>query len=247
MRRLILAASYVLPTLAGLIAVVRIAAKELLAGAGLCGALALITAPAWAQTPSQQQPLPSLSPLSPLDARLRKVMADPKATAAAIVAAKKVTFFCEVCHGVEGNSVKSDVPNLGGQNPSYLLTQIDMFSRGLRHYQFMEGLMKLLTEDDRINAAVFYASKTIKPAGNETSEAGRVLYAARCAACHGPQARGNENTPRLAGQQSEYLRLSITRYRDHSGERIFEPMTAMTASLRNADIAALTAYLSSLQ
>jgi len=160
MKRLIFAASFVLPAL---FAFARIVVKDLRARAGLCCALALLTASAWAQTPSPQQPLPSLSPLSPLDARLRKVMADPKATAAAIVAAKKVTFFCEVCHGLEGNSVKGDVPNLGGQNPSYLLTQIDLFSRGLRHYQFMEGLMKLLTEDDRINATIFYASKTINP------------------------------------------------------------------------------------
>jgi cytochrome c553 len=236
MRRLILAASFVLPALSKF---ARIALKKLRTRAGLCGALALIASSAWAQTPQ-----PSLSPL---DARMRQVMANPKAAAAAVVAAKKVTFFCEVCHGADGNSTKGDVPNLAGQNPSYLLTQIDKFSRGERHYQFMEGLMKLLTEDDRINATVFYAAKTIKPAGNETSEIGKALYASRCAICHGAQARGNENTPRLAGQQTEYLKLSITRYRDHSGERIYEPMTAMTASLRNADIAALTAYLSSLQ
>jgi len=210
--------------------------------AGLFGALALVASTAWAQSPPPQLALP----LSPLDARLKQVMADPKANAAAVVAAKKVTFFCEVCHGVGGSSTKPDVPNLSGQNPSYLLTQIDKFSRGLRHYQFMEGLMKLLTEDDRINATVFYATKPVKPAGTETSVTGKTLYATRCAMCHGEQARGNENTPRLAGQQTEYLKLSITRYRDRSGERIYEPMSAMTSALKNSDIAALTTYLSSL-
>jgi cytochrome c553 len=207
--------------------------------AGLCGALGLLASSAWAQTPAPA--------LSPLDARMKQVLADPKATAAAVVAAKKVTFLCEVCHGVDGNSSKPDVPNLGGQNPSYLLTQMDKFSRGLRHYQFMEGLMRLLSEDDRINATVFYATKAVKPAATASSAAGKELFAQRCSMCHGEQARGNENTPRLAGQQPEYLKMSITRYRDRTGERIYEPMSTMTSVLKNADITALTAYLSSLQ
>lgn len=213
-----------------------------LALAGSLSVLALAASSAWAQAPIQ-----AAISLSPLDPRMKQVLADPKASAAAAVAAKKVTFFCEVCHGVDGNSTKPDVPNLGGQNPSYLLTQIDKFARGLRHYQFMEGLMKLLSEEDRVNVTVFYATKTVKPAGAETSAAGKALYAARCAMCHGEQARGNENTPRLAGQQGQYLKLSVTRYRDRTGERIYEPMSAMTASLKNAEIDSLAAYLSSLQ
>ena len=213
-----------------------------LALAGSLTVLAMTAAPAWAQAP-----LPAQTALSPLDGKMKQVLADPKASAAAAVAAKKVTFFCEVCHGVDGSSTKPDVPNLGGQNPSYLLTQIDKFARGLRHYQFMEGLMKLLSEDDRVNVTIFYATKNVKPAGAETSAAGKALYVARCAMCHGEQARGNENTPRLAGQQVDYLKLSVTRYRDRSGERIYEPMSAMTSSLKRADIDALASYLSSLQ
>ena len=210
-----------------------------LSSVGLCGALALLASSAWAQTPAPA--------LSPLDARMKQVLADPKASAAAVVAAKKVTFLCEVCHGIEGNSTKPNVPNLGGQNPSYLLTQMDKFSRGLRHYQFMEGLMKLLSEDDRIDATVFYATKTVKPATTASSAAGTELFAMRCSMCHGEHARGNENTPRLAGQQQEYLKMSITRYRDRTGERIYEPMSTMTAQLKNSDIDALTTYLSSLE
>lgn len=189
----------------------------------------------------------SQAQVSPLDGRMKKVLADNAATSASITAAKKVTFFCDVCHGVNGSSVKGDVPNLAGQNSSYLLTQIDKFSRGQRQEKFMEGLMKLLTEEERINVALFYASKSVEPAGKETSLTGQALYTARCAVCHAGHAQGNESTPRLAGQQIDYLKTSIKRYRDRTGERIYEPMSASTAGLKETEIQALAMYLASLK
>ncbi len=191
--------------------------------------------------------IPGWAQVSPLDARMKKVLTDNNATSASINAAKKVTFFCEVCHGVNGSSVKGDVPNLAGQNSSYLLTQIDKFSRGQRQEKFMEGLMKLLTEEERINVALFYSSKAVEPAGNETSLTGQAIYTARCSMCHAEKAHGNETTPRLAGQQIDYLKKSIKRYRDRTGERIYEPMSASTAGLKEAEIQALATYLSSLK
>src|ERR1039457_954371 len=92
-----------------------------------------------------------------LDQRLNKVLADPAAQAAAMTAAKAVTHFCDGCHGADGNSVIADVPNLAGQHPSYLLAQIDKFVNGERHFKFKEGLMKVFSDDDRINAAVYYS------------------------------------------------------------------------------------------
>jgi cytochrome c553 len=182
----------------------------------------------------------------PLDERMKKVLADPAATAAAMTAAKKVTFFCDGCHGGDGNSVTSDVPNLAGQHPNYLLTQIDKFAKGQRRSKFMEGLMKVLSEDDRINTTIYYSSKAVRPSGVGSSTAGQSLYQQRCLACHDAQGRGSETTPRVAGQQIEYLMQSMTRYRDRSGERIYAPMAASTAGLKDQEIMALAIYLSSL-
>ena len=182
-----------------------------------------------------------------LDARMKKVLADPAAVTTAITGAKKYTFFCEVCHGADGISQKGDVPNLAQQNSSYLLTQIDKFSRGQRKYKFMEDSMKLLTAEDKIDLAVYFSTRQVKPAGNQTSAAGGVLFTDHCSVCHLAKAQGNETTPRLAGQQPQYLSQSIHRYRDRTGERIYEPMSAMTASLKDPEIQALTVYLSSLK
>jgi cytochrome c553 len=181
-----------------------------------------------------------------LDERLNKVLADPAALSASMTAAKKVTLFCDGCHGADGNSVLADVPNLAGQHPRYLLAQIDKFVHGERHFKFKEGLMKVLSEDDRINATVYYSTKAVKPAGKKSSAAGQQLYARWCAECHGSDGRGTETTPRVAGQQMQYLTQSLLRYRDRSGERIYAPMAVTTAGLKDRDIKALALFMSNL-
>ncbi len=65
--------------------------------------------------------------------------------------------------------------------------------------------------------------------------------------CQREHDHGNQTTPRLAGQQVEYLKKSIKRYRDRTGERIYEPMSASTAILKEAEINALVTYLSGLK
>ena len=199
----------------------------------------------WATVlPCQAQ---TITDLSPLDDQLKAILASPSATEKSIAKAHNFSFFCANCHGPDGNSLKTDVPNLAGQNPHYLLTQIDKFVKGQRQYEFMQGLMKMLSEEDRINASVFYSSKAVKPASNVTSSNGQKIYLQRCVMCHGQQGLGGESIPRLAGQQIGYLRASITRYRDKTGERIYAPMSAITNGLQNNEIVDLANYLSSLR
>jgi len=181
-----------------------------------------------------------------LEERLKKALADPVARASAIAAAKSVTFFCANCHGEDGNSALGEVPNLASQHPIYLLTQIEKYVKGQRRNKFKEGLMKILSEDDRINAAVYYSSQVVRPVGAGTSMAGQSLYKQQCVACHDEKGQGTETIPRVAGQQSEYLIQSMSRYRDRTGERIYAPMMASTAGLKDQDIKAIAAFLSGL-
>lgn len=181
------------------------------------------------------------------DERLKVLLADPAARAAAAEAGKKAAFFCANCHGEDGNSKLADVPNLAGQNPVYLLDQIRKFSTGQRRDEFMQGLMKMLSDTDRINIAVYYADTNVSPAGKESSPAGRGLYGKNCVRCHGEQGRGGDKFPRLAGQQPAYLIKSLTRYRNRSGERMDTLMLASTTFLKDADIQALAAYLSAMR
>lgn len=156
---------------------------------------------------------------------------------------RKAAFFCANCHGEQGISRYGEVPNLAGQHPAYVLTQIEAFLSGARKDAFMQGLMKVLSERDKAAIAVHFASspplQLKATAGN-----GAKLFAQHCAHCHKADAGGAENFPRLAGQQAEYLRRSLKRYLTQSGERFYAPMTAAVIQLGEKNIEAVVEYLS---
>jgi cytochrome c553 len=73
-------------------------------------------------------------------------------------------------------------------------------------------------------------------------DAGKNKAEASCAACHGPE--GNKpvtpETPRLAGQQYDYLLQALTEYR--KGTRDNAVMSAMAKPLTEKDIRDLAQY-----
>ncbi|MBM3153567.1 MAG: c-type cytochrome [Chloroflexi bacterium] len=181
--------------------------------------------------------------------RLVSVMADTKAREAASAAGKRAAFLCVHCHGEDGNSPLAHVPNLAGQNPVYLLHQIDKFGDGRRKDEFMSGLVKVLKPEDRFNMAVYYATQSVRPTpGHDVRlrEAGGRHFARACAGCHGASARGTKDVARLAGQQPVYLRIALEGYRQGSGTRSDMRMTGVAKNLTNHEVAALAAYLSAL-
>ncbi len=163
---------------------------------------------------------------------------------------QKSAQFCRHCHGVGGSSVRDDTPNLAGQNEAYLLTQMNKFVSGQRKNEFMEGLIKALTPEERKNIALYFSRQEVlaRPASNAAQAAsGKRLYDSLCVSCHGANAYGTEKVPRLASQQVGYLKDSLTRYRNGGGERIDPLMAAYTRNLKDADIANLAAYLASMR
>jgi cytochrome c553 len=76
-------------------------------------------------------------------------------------------------------------------------------------------------------------------------QAGAQRPAAACAACHGPAGShpATPETPRLAGQEYDYLVHALVQYR--SGTRQNPIMEAMAKSLSDAQIRAVARYFSS--
>jgi cytochrome c553 len=183
-----------------------------------------------------------------LTARLQAIQNDPAALRAAEAAGRKATFFCVNCHGDNGVSKLPEVPNLAGQNPAYLLEQIRKFGSGERKDDFMQGLIKVLKDEEKVQIALFYASQKPTPGQQDAAQVatGGQLYGKLCKRCHGEQAYGNETIPRLAGQHPVYLVTAITRYRDKTGERMDPRMSSAVAPLKNEDIKAIAAYLNAL-
>ncbi len=180
--------------------------------------------------------------------KLKAIQSDPVALRAAVDAGKKVTFFCANCHGEDGISKLPEVPNLAGQNPAYLLEQIRKFGTGERKDQFMQGLIKVLKDEERLQAASYYASMPVPPSRADAAlvSKGKELFGKLCVRCHGEQGRGNETIARLAGQKQPYLQTTITRYRDKTGVRNNQLMAIATAGLKNEEIVAISNYLTQL-
>jgi cytochrome c553 len=199
--------------------------------------LAALLGPALAQ-PTPREHLERIGKAKPAD---QKMAQD---------AGKKAAFFCANCHGETGLSKYGEVPNLAGQHPVYILSQIDAFLAGARKDAFMQGLMKVLNAEEKANIAVFFAAQSVIPSvatPGPLAASGREMFQKNCSRCHGIDARGGENFPRLAGQQAEYLRRNIKRYLDQSGERAYPPMTAAVTGLGAKNIEAVVDYLSSLK
>ena len=178
---------------------------------------------------------------------------------------------CTACHGVNGNSVNPEWPNLAGQNAAYIREQLGMFKAKKRSNPIMAPIIEPLTEQDFADVAVFFAAQT--PTGGESDpsywKAGEALYrsgdASRnipaCTACHGPAGQGNSGAgyPALRAQHSVYTvkqlqdYLTKNRYRDatdaatvHS-TRNSVMMTTIAARLSPEDIRNLASYLQGLR
>ncbi len=214
-------------------------------GLWACGLGLLV--PGWAVA---QSPQARASANVDLVARLQEVTDSPRLTEQSLKLGRSVAAVCANCHGEGGNSLKPDIPNLAGQNPSYLLEQIRKFSIGMRRNEFMEGMIKALTADEKIGMVVFYSSQKVNvntsKAAPALMAAGKKIYTEICWRCHALDGRGNEKIARIAGQQVPYLMSTIKRYRSGAG-RIDPLMMANTRTLTDADVEAVANYISRME
>jgi cytochrome c553 len=170
---------------------------------------------------------------------------------AALRAGAKASAVCANCHGANGNSTYPETPNLASQNPGYLLAQMDKFVDGRRRYEFMEGLIKAMTAQERLGAALFYSRQAVAPRAVEDAALrakGKAYYEKVCFRCHGANGHGSQEYARLAGQQPSYVLAAVRRYRENApGAARRDPlMAAATKLMTEDDIRAVVAYVSTM-
>lgn len=214
-------------------------------------ALAVALLAALTIQPAAAQPAKARATASvDLNARLNEVQADPKLAETLFKTGRKVAAVCANCHGEGGNSAKPDIPNLAGQNPAYLLEQLRQFADGRRRNEFMEGMIKAMSSDEKVGMVLFYAAQEVvhKPAANPALVAkGQEYFNKTCFRCHGSDGRGNAQIARIAGQQAGYLQLTLERYRAGGGVRADSVMSANARLMSDADIHAVVAFVSAMQ
>ena len=178
---------------------------------------------------------------------------------ASINAGKEKTASCVSCHGEHGNSLVSTFPKLAGQNPSYLIKQLEAFKKGTRKNPMMNTIAAGLSYDDMTDIAAYYAEQEIsantlpvldnddedeKPAGKkETIEdliaQGSDLYrngdlpreVSSCIACHGPFGEGSKPAafPSIRSQHAEYLIQTLSDFKNDTRSNNPENMMHMIA------------------
>jgi len=163
---------------------------------------------------------------------------------------------CGTCHGASGNSTNPKFPRLAGQNPNYPATQLKAFRAQTRGdpdaIGYMWGMAGEL-DDATIEAlAAYYAGQKAEPSASGASEAisrGRDIYkngvAAQgvpaCSSCHGADAHGLQDFPRLAGQHGQYVLKQLGSFQ--SNMRNVAIMHGVAQNLNLADMDAVAAFL----
>ena len=169
---------------------------------------------------------------------------------------------CSNCHGMTGSAVSPNFPNLAAQTQPYLVSQLSGFQSHSRRdpagFEYMWGLSRHLTSEQIAGLAAYYAgqSPTVQPIEGDSHgiEAGKLIFASgvadkgvpACAACHGPEAKGNEGFPRLAGQHADYLvkQLGVFQRTDERPEGSI--MKTVAHDLTQQNIQDVAAYLQAM-
>jgi cytochrome c553 len=168
---------------------------------------------------------------------------------------------CMGCHGMDGNSVNPEWPNLASQHSSYVIKQIRHFKAGDRNNPLMMPMAMTLSDQDTEDLAAYFTAQPLKPTG-ETEPAklklGQSLYRGgnpatgvpACSGCHGPDGAGNPGAafPRIGGQHAVYAALQLRAYK--SGARATDPngtMRTVASKLSEQEIDAVASYLQGMR
>lgn len=173
-------------------------------------------------------------------------------------AEEKAVNLCSTCHGPRGISTSPEFPILAAQHKGYLEEQINAFRKKTRSekdaHDFMWGIAGNLDEAIIGGIATYYSvqppakGRSDDPAlvakGKELFDKGipgRGIPA--CKACHGEDAAGTADFPRLAGQHAKYVVKQLTYIQTLL--RTAPVMHGIIKDLTPAEMQAVAAYVQS--
>jgi cytochrome c553 len=173
--------------------------------------------------------------------------------------------YCKTCHGVSGQGFRGayPMPRLAGQQSEYLENQLRAFIERRRTNVVMFNVAHVLSPSMVTGLATHFKGLNPKPLGGAPTElaaAGKKIYQEGvsgadippCASCHGPEAKGQDAFPRLAGQLHDYILKKLVNWSKERGQDLAKPDTSaimepIAHGLTEPQIAAVAAYLSYLE
>jgi len=175
--------------------------------------------------------------------------------------------YCKDCHGLSAQGYHGYLvmPRLAGQNPEYIENQLRAFMARTREKGLFINMARIHGTSPDMQAALAAHFRDLNPppfggAPRHGVATGRQIYedgipeanVPACAACHGPEARGQGIIPRLAGQLYPYMVKELTRWDKDRGQssatdQATAVMLPIAHNLNKSQIEALAAYLSYLK
>ncbi len=175
--------------------------------------------------------------------------------------------YCKTCHGQQGQGFQGYylAPRLAGQQVDYLKNQFHGIANGKRDTPlaktFMVPVIRSVPPSMQEAIAKYFSGLNPRPAADGPKRLvaqGKKIFEEgvpednipACAVCHGPEAKGQDQVPRVAGQFYSYTVAQLTGWKN--GLRAKDPvntgddntMVPIAASLNQAQIKAVAAYLS---
>jgi cytochrome c553 len=173
--------------------------------------------------------------------------------------------YCKTCHGLSGQGFRGSfpMPRLAGQQPEYVQNQLQAFIERRRTNPVMFNVAHVLKPAMLTELATYFKDLNPKPLGGaprELEAAGKKIYeegvpsadVPPCSSCHGPDAKGVDAFPRLAGQLHDYVFKKLKNWSKERGQDKAKPdnseiMAPIAHNLTDAQIQAVAAYVSSLE
>ena len=159
---------------------------------------------------------------------------------------------CVACHGPNGNATLPGVPSLAAQPELYTFLQLVQFREKRRRDAQMAPFAEQLSDRDMQDIGAYFAVRKMVASKFQAdavkAAAGRkVLDMHRCNSCHMPDLSGQQQIPRLAGQNYEYLVKHLRGLKDGSRRDIDGTMASAAQALSEQDIENLAHYLASMK
>jgi cytochrome c553 len=209
-----------------------------------------------------------------MNAILRLALASAVLAALSAVAARSQTvdrdlqakiLYCKTCHGLsaEGYHGFYPIPRLAGQQPAYLENQLRAFIERRRTNPIMFNVAHVLSPEMLTGLGAYFKDQNPPPLGGapkELVDSGKKIFQdglpeaniPACSACHGPDAKGRDVFPRLAGQLHDYVINKLVNWTKERGQDPAHPDTSaimepIAHNLSQSQMAAVAAYLNYLE
>jgi cytochrome c553 len=173
--------------------------------------------------------------------------------------------YCKTCHGLSGQGYYGyyTMPRLAGQQPKYIENQLRAFIEHRRKNEIMANVAHALSPSMLSALARHFRDLNPPPLGGGSRAdiaTGKRIFEEglpesnfpACSACHGQDAKGQDQIPRLAGQLPGYFYNKLVNWTAERGQNTSMPdssavMGPTSHNLTKSQIAAVAGYVSGLR